>query len=201
MIHHEFQMSRWSSLCVRGCACLLAAWLALRANLCLADTTYSVVSTTAFDRQMQPTLPLLQTPSGRAAGDTSLATINRWILELRVVPYEYSLDWQTPAQLASAVVTDCKGKSALLYARMRSQGLSQVYFVIGKRRAADLSTHAWVEWRTNRGTYVLDPTFSEVVLPVRALQPATYIPRYAYDGLRKYRVRRGTASRTAAVKK
>ena len=186
-------MSRWSFLLVRGCACLLGPWVAFGTTNCFADTAYSVVSTTAFDRQMQPTLPILQTPPGRAAGDISFATINRWILELRVVPYEYSLDWQTPAQLASAVVTDCKGKSALLYARMRTNGLSQVYFVIGKRRATDLATHAWVEWRTNRGTFVLDPTFSEVALPVRALQPATYIPRYAYDGLRKYRVRRSTA--------
>ena len=180
---------------------MLAACLALGATHCLADTTYSVVSTTPFDRQMRPTVPLLQTPPGRPAGDTSFATLNRWILELRVIGYEYSLDWQTPAQLASAVVTDCKGKSALLYARMRTNGLSQVYFVIGKRRATDLSTHAWVEWRSRRGTYVLDPTFSEVAMPVRALQPATYIPRYAYDGLRKYRVRRSRSSATAAVKK
>ena len=201
VIHDEFQMSRWSSSRARGCACLLAAWAVFGASDCLGDTTYAATSTTPFDRQMRPTLPILQTPSGRAAGDTSFATINRWILELRVVPYEYSLDWQTPAQLASAVVTDCKGKSALLYARMRTNGLSPVYFVIGKRRATDLATHAWVEWRTDRGTYVLDPTFSEVALPVRALQSATYIPRYAYDGFRKYRVRRSTARPARAVVK
>jgi hypothetical protein len=180
---------------------VLAACVAFAATDSLADTSYSVVSTTPFDRQMRPTLPVLQTPAGPAAGETSFAAVNRWILELRVIAYEYSLAWQTPAQLASAVVMDCKGKSALLYARMRTNGLSPVYFVIGKRRAADLATHAWVEWQTNRGTYVLDPTFSEVALPVRALQPATYIPRYAYDGLRKYRVARSAAAERAAVQR
>ena len=142
---------------------------------------------------MMPTLPILQTPAAGGTGDISLATINRWILELRMIPYEYSIDWKTAAQLASTVVTDCKGKSAMLYAKMRASGQIQIHFVIGKRRAADLTTHAWLEWRTNRGTYVLDPTFCDVALPVRALDPTTYVPQYGYDGFRKYRIRRSTS--------
>ena len=154
------------------------------------------MSTTPYDGQMLPTLPLLRTPAAPPAGSTSFATIDRWILEFRMMPYEYSVHWQTPAQLASAVVTDCKGKSALLYSRMRSIGVRQLHFVIGKRRATDLTTHAWLEWRTSQGAYVLDPTFREAALPVRGLDGTSYIPQYAYDGLRKYRVRRST--RTSA---
>lgn len=176
-------------------------WLGLSASRCFADTTYAPVSSTPYDRQMIPTLPLLQTPAGRGAGDTSLATINRWILELRVVPYEYSIDWKTASQLASGVVTDCKGKSALLYARMRAEGAKEIHFVIGKRRAEDLTTHAWLEWRRDSGTYVLDPTFREEAHRVRALPPATYIPQYAYDGFRKYRVRRNGSSKAALTSK
>jgi hypothetical protein len=177
---------------------LLACCLAFSASG-LAETTYSIVATTPYDRQMRPTLPMLQTRPGGAGGDISLATINRWILELRILPYEYSVDWKTPAQLASAVVTDCKGKSAMLYARMRANGLTQVHFVIGKRRAVDLTTHAWLEWRTSRGTYLLDPTFQETALPVRALDRTTYIPQFGYDGVRKYRIRRSSALHTPAV--
>lgn len=184
-----------------GSVWLLVGWLSFGSGQCLADTTYSAVSSTPYDRQMMPTRPILRTPAGRAVGDTSLATINRWILDLRVIPYEYSVDWKTAAQLASTVVTDCKGKSAMLYARMRSSGQREIYLVVGKRRAADLATHAWLEWRTNRGNYVLDPTFCEVALPVRALDPTTYIPHYGYDGVRKYRVRRSRAIPASVVVK
>ena len=176
----------------------LLAGLAFSASECLADTVYSPLSSTPYDRQMIPSLPILQTRVGRGGGETSFETVNRWMLELRIIPYEYSIPWRTPAELASAAVTDCKGKSALLYAKMRANGQRQIYFVIGRRRAVDLTTHAWLEWRTNRGTYVLDPTYRETALRVRALDPATYIPQYAYDGIRKYRVRRRAAS-TARV--
>ena len=197
----EFEMSRRSFLPASGCVCLLLAWLAFSASRCFAETTYAAVASTPYDRQMTPTLPILRTPAARPAGDTSVATVDRWMLELRVIPYEYSIPWRTAAELASAVVTDCKGKSALLYAKMRSHGHKQIYLVIGKRRAVDLKTHAWVEWRTNRGTYVLDPTYCEAARPVRALEPATYIPQYGYDGVRKYRVRRTTAVRAPALAK
>ena len=178
---------------------VVAAWLALTGTRCLAETTYSAVRSTPYDRQMVPSLPILQTPAAQSSGEMSLATVNRWMLELRVIPYEYSVPWKTAAELASAVVTDCKGKSALLYAKMRSSGQRQIYFVIGKRRASDVATHAWLEWQTNRGTYVLDPTYCEAAMPVRALAPATYIPQYGYDGLRKYRLNRSRARQSAAM--
>ena len=192
-------MSRRSSLQATTCVWLLLGWLVFSATRCFAKTTYAAVASTPYDGQMSPTLPILRTPAARVAGDTSLATVDRWILELRVMPYEYSIPWRTAAELASAVVTDCKGKSALLYAKMRAHGHKQIYLIIGKRRVADLKTHAWLEWRTNRGTYVLDPTYCEAALPVRALEPATYIPQYGYDGVRKYRVRRITAARQPAL--
>ena len=175
--------------------------LAFSTRAAFAGTTYAPVASTPYDRQMIPSLPMLRTPAARGAGDTSLATVDRWMLELRVMPYEYSIPWRTAAELASAVVTDCKGKSALLYAKMRSHGHKQIYLVIGKRRAVDLKTHAWLEWRTGAGTYVLDPTYCEAARPVRALEPATYIPQYGYDGVRKYRVRRTTAARASAFAK
>jgi hypothetical protein len=197
----NFKMSRRRFPRASGCVWLLLAWLAFTGTRGFAETTYSVVASTPYDRQMSPTLPILRMPTARAAGDTSLATVDRWLLELRVIPYEYSIPWRTPAELASAVVTDCKGKSALLYAKMRSHGHKQIYLVIGKRRAADLKTHAWVEWRTNGGTYVLDPTYCEAARRVRALEPATYIPQYGYDGARKYRLRRISAVRAPALAK
>jgi predicted transglutaminase-like cysteine proteinase len=121
------------------------------------------------------------------AGHTSLTTINQWMMQLRAIPYKYSLQWKTPEQLDSDFATDCKGKAIMLYAKMRAIGARHVRFVIGKHNVADLRTHAWLEWDTTQGTYLLDPTLNSAVERTKEHDVATYIPLYAYNGSRKYR--------------
>ncbi|MEY2489742.1 MAG: hypothetical protein QOC70_1684 [Verrucomicrobiota bacterium] len=170
-----------------GFASVLAACLGSSVTPSSAQPTFLTVASTPYDRQMNPISPVLNSSAGPLAGRTSLATINQWITSLRAIPYKYSLQWKTPAQVNSDVAADCKGKAILLYAILRANGATHVRFVIGKHHVADLRTHAWLEWDTTSGTYLLDPTFNRTVERVTGRDPATYIPHYAYNGPRKYR--------------
>jgi predicted transglutaminase-like cysteine proteinase len=135
---------------------------------------------------MSPVEPVLNSSTGALAGRTSLTKVNRWLTNLRAIPYRYSPNWKTPAQVHSDPTADCKGKAILLYALMRANGARHARFVIGKRHIADQRTHAWLEWDTTKGTFLLDPTFNTTVERVAA-DPARYLPHYAYNGARKYR--------------
>jgi len=170
-----------------GLVLLLTACLGLGAASCFAQSNFLAVASTPYDRQMAPISPVLNSPTGPLAGRASLTTINQWMAGLRAMPYQYSPQWKTPAQVNSEVVADCKGKAILLYAILRARGATRVRFVIGKHHVADLRTHAWLEWETTRGTFLLDPTFNSSVELVGERAPATYVPHYAYDGSRKYR--------------
>jgi predicted transglutaminase-like cysteine proteinase len=136
---------------------------------------------------MTPISRVLNSSAGTLAHRTSLATINEWVANLRAIPYRYSSQWKTPAQVQSDLAADCKGKAILLYAIMRANGATHVRFVIGKHYVADQRTHAWLEWDTTSGTYLLDPTFNRTIERVSDYDPSSYIPHYAYNGARKYR--------------
>lgn len=166
---------------------LRAAFLCLGATSCFAHPSFLTVASTPYDRQMTPVSRVLNSSAGAMAGRTSLAKINHWLTNLRAIPYRYSPQWKTPGQVISDPVADCKGKAILLYAIMRANGARHLRFVIGKRHIADHRTHAWLEWETTKGTFLLDPTFNTSVERVSDYDPARYIPHYAYNGARKYR--------------
>lgn len=166
---------------------LLATYLCFNSASCFAQSIFLMVASTPYDHQMIPVSRVLNSPAGHLASQTSLTTINRWIINLRAIPYRYSNQWKTPAEVNSALVADCKGKAVMLYAKMRANGATHVRFIIGKHHVADLKTHAWLEWETKRGTYLLDPTLNWAVERAEEHDSATYIPLYAYNGSRKYR--------------
>ena len=180
---------------------LRAACLCLGATSCFADPSFLTVASTPYDRQMTPVSPVLNSGAGTLAAGTSLTKINQWLASLHAIPYRYSPQWKTPMQVSSDPAADCKGKAILLYAIMRANGARHIRFVIGKRHIADQRTHAWLEWDTTRGTYLLDPTFNRAVERVGDSDPAMYIPHYAYKGAQKYRAtyhRRSYASIVAS---
>jgi hypothetical protein len=179
---------------------LLAACLGLNSVSCFAQPiVLAAVASTPYDHQMSPISCVLNSAPRRLSGQMSLTTINQWMIHLRAIPYQYSVQWKTPAQLRSALAADCKGKSMLLYAKMRARGATHVRFVIGKHRIDDLKTHAWLEWDTTSGTYLLDPTFNTTVERATEHDPATYIPLYAYNGAHKYRANYFHSSYTPVV--
>jgi len=107
------------------------------------------------------------------------------MIELRAMPYRYSREWQTPSEVETARVGDCKGKALVLYDRMQSNGATNLRLVIGKRRDGDSLTHAWVEWQTSIGTLLLDPTFNWNAA-IKLRNRRTYVAFYEYESGRKY---------------
>jgi hypothetical protein len=170
-----------------ACGSLLIACLGGSAPSCFAQPIFFSVVSTPYDHQMIPVSGVLNSFPRAPASHCSLATINQWMASLRAMPYQYSLLWKTPTQVNFDVAADCKGKAILLYAALRTTGAKRVRFIIGQHQVGDSRTHAWLEWDTTRGTYLLDPTFNNRVERVEEHDPTMYIPHYAYDGSHKYR--------------
>ena len=153
----------------------------------LAQSTFLEVESTPYDRQMSRVQPTLAAPSGYTLEGISFALVNDWMIELRAMPYRYSREWHTPSEVEAARVADCKGKALALYDRLQLNGAGNVRFVIGKRRASDSLTHAWLEWETEMGTLLLDPTFNWTAT-IKMSDPRNYIAFYGYEGAHKYQV-------------
>ena len=154
-------------------------------SLGLAQSAFLEVDSTPYDRQMARVQPILTAPSGYMFDRISFALINEWMIELRAMHYRYSREWKTPSEVERARAADCKGKALALYDRMQLNGATNVRFVIGKRRVNDSLTHAWLEWDTEMGTVLLDPTFNWTA-SVKVDDRRSYIAFYGYEGAHKY---------------
>jgi len=158
---------------------------------CFAESAYFSVNSTPYDRQMTRICPVLLSQSDAAKQNLSLSLVNHWIEDLRAIPYGFTPEWKTPAEVESGAFADCKGKAVALYQRMHLRGAQDVRLVIGKRTSVSRKTHAWVEWNTEAGRYVLDPTINWAACRADKLGHRAYIPLYAYAGTRKYRATAG----------
>ena len=152
-----------------------------------AQSNYITVNSTPYDRQMTRIRPVLTSNSPNKDQDLSLALVNNLIGNLRAIPYGFSIEWKTPEEVEHGAYADCKGKAVALYNTMHALGADHVRLVIGKRLATSRKTHAWLEWTTASGTYILDPTILWSACRVEHAGQSSYIPLYAYDGGKKYR--------------
>jgi hypothetical protein len=178
----------------------VTVFIGLSSVSCFGQPVFLTVSSTPYDHQMSRVHPVLTSTNVQLPGPTSsLFAVNQWMTELRAIPYRYSTYWQTPGEVDLEQAADCKGKAVALYAEMRRNGAKNVRVVIGKRHIYSPMTHAWLEWETKEGSYVLDPTFNEMPIKTAEISPMTYIPLYAYDGEHKYRA--AEASSVAATSK
>ena len=150
-----------------------------------SQSTFVEVDSTPYDKQMARVQPTLTAPSGYLIDGISFALVNDWMIELRAMPYRYSREWQTPSEVEAARVADCKGKALALYDRLQLNGATNVRFVIGKRSMSDSLTHAWLEWDTQMGTLLLDPTFNWTAT-IKLDDRRSYIAFYGYEGAHKY---------------
>src|SRR6267143_2674501 len=139
---------------------LVAALLALSAITCIAQPILFPVKSTPYDRQMERIEPILDSSANPTQHPVSLASVNSWIHDLRAIPYGFSVQWKTPAEVAREPVADCKGKAVALYQRLRANGAQNLRLIVGKRRPTSRVTHTWVEWTTDSATYVLDPAIN-----------------------------------------
>src|SRR5438874_1631906 len=163
------------------------ALLAASAVSCLANPLLLPVKVTPYDNQMSRIRPILTSLDSTGTQNISLTLVNHWIGDLRSIPYGFSMQWMTPAEVERGPVADCKGKSVLLYQRMRARGATNVRLVIGKRAPASLLTHTWVEWTTRSATYELDPTLNRSACSIRQIPSNSYIPYYVYACAQQYR--------------
>lgn len=163
-----------------------AAAIVFSCVTCFAQPVFFAVSATPYDRQMTRIQSVLQRTRATQDGDVSLRLVNHWIENLRAIPYGFSAQWKTPAEVESAVAADCKGKAVALYEKMRLAGANNVRLVIGKRTPSSRSTHAWLEWSTDDGTYVLDPTINWMAYRSDDVGRGRYVPFYAYSGNHKF---------------
>jgi hypothetical protein len=145
------------------------------------------VESTPYDNQMARVRPVLDSLPSEVPGSISLSMVNQWMRGLRRLPYRYSREWQTPDEVRAARRADCKGKAIAMYQLMQWIGAANVRFVIGKHHAGDWFTHAWLEWETADGNFVLDPTFNRHVVRAEELNSSKYIPLYVYEGTLRYR--------------
>lgn len=151
------------------------------------QSAYISVNSTPYDRQMARIRPILGSAGGHREQDLSFALVNHWIGDLRAIPYGFSMEWKTPEEVQTSAFADCKGKAVALYNAMHSRGAHNVRLVIGKRLPTSRKTHAWLEWSTTGGTYILDPTINWAAYRAERFGGRSYIPLYAYADGRKFR--------------
>lgn len=166
---------------------LIAALVGLSSVACFGQSTFLTVASTPYDRQMTRIRSVLVSKSTARESNLSLGLVNQWMGGLRSIPYGFSPEWKTPAEVQNGPVADCKGKAVALYEKMHACGIQNVRLVIGKRTLASRKTHAWLEWNVGGSTYVLDPTINWTACRADRVGHRSYIPLYAYAGTRKYR--------------
>jgi len=166
--------------------------ICLSALPCFAGSLLLSVDSTPYDRQMSRIQPVLYAKAPAQKDNLSVAMVNHWIQGLREIPYGFSAEWKTPAEVETAPAADCKGKAVALYQIMHEHGARNVRLVIGKRTFTSSKTHAWLEWNNGSGTYVLDPTINWMAYKSEQVGSSNYLPLYAYAGSHKYRAARST---------
>jgi predicted transglutaminase-like cysteine proteinase len=154
---------------------------------CFGESIFLTVKSTPYDRQMARIRPLLIENVKTSSDYVSFGMVDLWMGRLRSIPYGFTREWKTPAETQSGDPADCKAKSVALYQVMRSHGATNLRLIIGRRYATSRSTHAWLEWETSRGTFVLDPTLNWKAVRVREFDRESYIPYYAYEGAKRFR--------------
>jgi hypothetical protein len=169
---------------------LVATILCLSSIPGFAQSLLLSVPSTPYDHQMariQPVLFAKVASNESSSKGLSLAIVNQWIQDLRGIPYGFSGEWKTPAEVETSSAADCKGKALALYQRMHANGAHNVRLVIGKRSSMSRKTHAWLEWNSDGASYVLDPTLNWAACRAEKMGHSSYIPFYAYAGAKKYK--------------
>ena len=172
---------------------LVATLICLSTASCFAAPMFLPVASTPYDQQMNRIRPaLLSARNGNPSCEVSLNDVNLWIEDLSDIPYGYHMDWKTPFEVESRQPADCKGKAVALYQRMQTNGARNLRLEIGKRAPSSRMTHTWAVWETDRGSYVLDPTFYSTACRAEQEGERSYVPLYAYEGNKKFRAESST---------
>ena len=175
------------AIAMKNTLLLTAALLSVAASSSFADALLFTVNATPYDSQMARIRRVLTASSHTSSNGVSLNIVNKWMGDLRSIPYGFTAMWKTPAEAQSGAPADCKAKAVALYEKMQANGATNVRLVIGKRTSTSRRTHAWLAWDTQGGSYVLDPTFNWTACTAAQAGKRNYQPLYAYAGSKKFR--------------
>ena len=144
----------------------------------------SATSRTPYDSYLAPMWQVFRQLGG---AEPDRAAVEQLIRESRGFRYAYRKGQpyvpQTPEQTEATKCGDCKAKSLWLAAKMKSR---KVRFVIGKAKAGDAASHAWLMWDGPEGWLILDATRSSRPLVPARLSPSELVPTYSYAPGGKY---------------
>lgn len=97
--------------------------------------------------------------------DAKYARVQKYLEQASKKEYqrEYSGDyWRLPEETEAMGGGDCEDLAIWLYCKLLQEGFEDVRFVTGLIYTSMAKTqrygHAWVQWHSERGIYVLDPT-------------------------------------------
>jgi len=132
---------------------------------------------TPYDAYLGPVWSVLKNLSGKA--DTDLAA--QLVREGHAFRYSYNKDQpympQTPEQTEASKSGDCKAKSLWVASKLNDRG---VRFVIGKAKAGQSMSHAWLIWNGPEGWTILDATLYSSPLQPERLSPSQFVPIYSF---------------------
>ncbi len=136
-------------------------------------------TTTPYDRDVARFANYF--PAAQAVQSVSIADVARLMGPIHRLPYRFSKDWKTPAQLQREGAVDCKGKSIALLAALQQADAGQVSLVIGLRSPRSAEPHAWLLWNYQGRDYILDPTFDNRPIPASSVRRGHYRADYVYN--------------------
>jgi len=140
-------------------------------------------SRTPYDAYLGPVWAVLKSLSGKADD----ATAAQLVRQGRAFRYSYNsaqpYQPQTPEQTEATKSGDCKAKSLWLASKLNDRG---VRFVIGKAKAGQSMSHAWLIWNGPEGWTILDATLYSSPLSPASLSPSQFVPTYSFAPSGKY---------------
>ena len=155
----------------------------------------SSVPRTPYDTYLTPVWDVFRKLGGT---DPDRATVEQLVREGRGFRYVFKKEQpyvpQLPEQTEATKSGDCKAKSLWLASKMNCRKLR---FVIGKARAGDAQSHAWLIWEAPDGWLVLDATNYSRALDPDRISANQLVPTYSYAPGGKYAHAVGAAARGA----
>lgn len=132
---------------------------------------------TPYDPYMQPVRRVLQKTGAKASSPAAVAELMKTAFGFRY-SHRTAYTAQNPEVTEQRAAGDCKDKALWLCHKM---GDRSVRFVIGKSHSESKVNHAWLTWKSQGTTWILDPTNSAAPVPADAITDGDYQPLYSYS--------------------
>ena len=162
---------------------LLGLWMWCAASARAQLDLGAPASRTPYDQYLGPMWSVLSQLNGKA----DMATVEQLVRQGRGFRYGYNKAQpyvpQSPSETESTKSGDCKAKSLWLADKMNDRA---VRYVIGKAKAGQSMSHAWLIWNGPEGWLILDATLYSRPLSPERISRTQFVPIYSYAPSGKY---------------